>query len=138
MGINLNFSKNVKILGRLAMINDKLRIQTLVTYTQEIPKNTMRVLDNLFILEPKTYYSGISKIKATTNDDVLIAQNVNHVVLISDTTFTLKIQEHGSLNSNIYEEMKQFNYSGNKTVDIYVQNPLGIDINIKTVYSNDK
>ena len=119
------------------MLKDKLRLQTLATYTQENPKNTMRVLDNLFVLEPKTYYSGVTKVKASTNDDMLIAQDVNHVVLISDVTFTLKIQEHGTLNANIYEEMKQFNYSGNNSIDVYVQNPLGVDINIKTVYAND-
>ncbi len=133
-----NFGKTYKELRRLAMLKDKLRLQTLVTYTQENPKNTMRVLDNLFVLEPKTYYSGITKIPASTNDPMLIAQDVNHVVLISDSTFTLTIQEHGTLNANIYEEMRQFNYSGNKPVDIYVQNPLGIDVNVKTVYANDK
>lgn len=119
------------------MLKDKLRLQTLVTYTQENPKNTMRVLDNLLLLEPKTYYSGISKLQGNTTTDVLLTENVNHIILISDNTFYLKIQEHGTLNSFEFFEMRQFNYSSNKPIDVYLQNPSGIDINIKVVYSND-
>ena len=120
------------------MIKDKLRIQTLCTYTQENPKNTMRVLDNLLLIEPKTYYSGVTKIPASTIDDLLLMKDINHIVLIcEDSTFTLKIQETNTLNSFTLEEIRQFNYSSNKPIDVFLQNPTGKDVSIKVVYSND-
>lgn len=120
-------------------MSDNLKIQTVVIQTTESPKNSIRVLENLISLDPKTYFSGNTKIKAFNTTETVIAKSVNHVILASadNNSFTLKFQESGSIDFITLEEIKQFNYSGKKPIDIYVMNPLGIDVTIKVVYAND-
>lgn len=120
------------------MLNDTLRIQTTALYTTENPKNTLRVLDNTAIFEPKTYFAGVKKVPASTLEDQLVAQNVTNVLITCpDSTFTIKLTEHGSSTSQIFEQTRQFMYNGLTSMDVYVQNASGIDINLKVVYSND-
>lgn len=102
---------------------DIFKIQEAITFTQQTPPETFRLMDITIQVTPSSYEHGkITAVAETT--DVLVAENVNIFVMNCSTGVTLKIG--GTTNPEI-SNVTHFSYYGAKT-DFYISNSSTEDI----------
>jgi len=108
---------------------DQLKIEQVVTFVQESPPETYRLLSISDIKVPSGGYTyGKMTIPANTVDQK-IAEDVNIFMMSSSSGVSLKI---GSTTATELMALNSFSYDGSKTT-IYVSNPSTEDIVINFV-----
>jgi hypothetical protein len=107
---------------------DQLKLQVLAQLTESDVNEVHRYLDEQYLSFPKSYYSG-KQYLAASEQNTLIADNVNVLVLSSEKRFTIKLGSVGAtpiLNSYMYV------YTGDAS-SFFVSNPNSESIEIKVV-----
>lgn len=104
---------------------DIYKIQTAVTFTQQTPMETFRLMDAIVQVSPTSYQHGKVTIPANTAD-VLIADDVNIFVMFSSSGLILKVN---STTSPAMNNITHFSYNGAKT-SFYVSNSGTEDISL--------
>ncbi len=105
---------------------DLFKIQEAITFSQQTPPETFRLMDVTIDNIPLSYENGKVLIVAATVDQ-LVAEQVNIFVMNCDSGVTLKVG--GSTNPAI-SNVTHFSYKGNKT-DFYISNAGTEDIAVK-------
>ncbi len=112
---------------------DLLSIQYVANYLKSQPQSQQKVLEQLYTIQPKTFYSG-KKLLIKDYQDVLLCENCNTVVLSTNRPINIRINE-----TNQYLELVTlFSYSGNP-INIYVTNPSTLsDVDISFVWATNE
>jgi hypothetical protein len=113
---------------------DLVSIQYVANYLVRYPQQSQqKVLEQLYTIQPKTFYSG-KKLLIKNYQDILLCENCNTVILSASAPISIRINE-----TNEYLTMTTlFSYSGD-AVNIYVTNPSIIaDVNIKFVWATNE
>jgi hypothetical protein len=104
---------------------DQFKIQEAITFTQQTPPETFRLMDITIQVIPASYEHG----KITAEAEVVnlqVAKDANIFVMNCSTGVTLKVG--GTTNPEI-TNVTHFSYQGSKT-DFYVSNPETEDVSI--------
>ncbi len=104
---------------------DILKIQEALTFVQQTPPETFRLMDITIQVTPTDFEHGKMVVLAEATD-VGIVSDVNIFVMKSSTGVTLKI---GSTTSPAITNVTHFSYQGSKT-SFYVSNTTTEDIQV--------
>jgi len=106
-------------------MSDQFKLQEAVTFIQQTPPETYRLMDITIVDIPVAYEHG--KVLAASNVvDLKIAEDVNIFIMHCATGVSLKI---GEMTNPTLLNVTQFSYKGNKTT-FYVSNEGTEDITI--------
>ena len=106
-------------------MSDTFKIQEAITFIQQTPPETFRLMDVTVLNIPTAYEHGKVLVGADTEDQT-IATDVNIFVMSCATGITLKI---GDTTAPAMENVTHFSYKGNKTA-FYASNSGTEDITI--------
>ena len=104
---------------------DQFKLQEAITFVQQTPPESYRLMDILIIDLPQAYAHGKVSVPAAAVD-LEVVTDVNIFVLNCATGVTLKI---GNTTNPPLTNVTQFSYKGNKTT-FYVSNTGTEDINV--------
>jgi len=104
---------------------DQYKIQEAITFIQQTPPETYRLMDVTIINTPTAYEHGKLLIPAATTD-LKVAEDINIFIMNCATGLTLKIG--GSTNPSI-TNVTHFSYKGSKT-SFWISNDGTEDITI--------
>ncbi len=102
---------------------DQFRIQEAITFVQQTPPETFRLMDVTINNLPLAYGHGKVVVEAETVD-LKIVDDVNIFIMHCDTGVSVKF---GSSTNAAIENVTHLSYKGNKT-SIYISNPGTEDI----------
>lgn len=111
---------------------DQLKLQEAVTFVQQTPPETYRLLDVEKIIIPTGYSHGKKTIAANTVDEE-VATDVNIFVLSSTVGVTLKI---GNTTAPSSTNVTKFSYRGAKT-SFFISNSGTEDISVTFVSGSE-
>jgi hypothetical protein len=106
-------------------MSDQFKIQEAITFIQQTPPETYRLMDVTIIDIPEAYEHGKVLISASAVD-VKVAEDVNIFVMNCATGVTLKVG--GTTNPEL-SNITHFSYKGNKT-SFWVSNSGTEDITV--------
>jgi len=106
-------------------MSDTFRIQEAITFVQQTPPETYRLLDVTINNIPVAYNNGKVLLAAATTD-LKVADEVNIFILNCSTGVTLKV---GASTNPAIENVTHFSYKGAKT-DFYLSNTETEDITV--------
>jgi hypothetical protein len=106
-------------------MSDTFKIQEAITFAQQTPPETFRLMDVTINNIPTAYEHGKVLVAADTEDQT-IAEDVNIFVMYCATGVILKV---GDTTAPPMENVTHFSYKGNKTA-FYVSNDGTEDITI--------
>jgi len=104
---------------------DQFRIQQSITFIQQTPPETYRLMETNIIDLPLSHNNAKSIIPASTTN-LKIADNVNIFIMNSSKGIILKI---GSSSNPSIENVSHFSYKGSKT-SFFISNQTTEDITI--------
>ncbi|MDD4081863.1 MAG: hypothetical protein PHD05_00615 [Sphaerochaetaceae bacterium] len=104
---------------------DQLRIQEAITFIQQTPPETFRLMDVTINTLPTGYEHGKVTVEAATTD-LEIATDVNIFVMSCETGIDIKL---GSSVSPAIENVTHFSYKGDKT-SVFATNSGTEDISV--------
>jgi hypothetical protein len=105
---------------------DQFKIQEAITFVQQTPPETFRLMDVTIENLPDGYEHGKVTIPAETTD-MQVADQVNIFVMYSTTAVTVKL---GTSVSTALTGVTHLSYKGSKT-DVFISNAETEDISIK-------
>jgi hypothetical protein len=107
-------------------MSDQLKLQTAVTFVQQQPPETVRLMDTERICMPVGYANGM--LTTNSNDiDVMIVDGANIFIMAASKGVTLKV---GTTTALPLLNVTDFSYRGQKTV-FFISNPSTEAIAIK-------
>lgn len=107
-------------------MSDQFRIQEAITFVQQTPPETFRLMDVTINNIPLAYEHG--KVLAEAGViDLKVAEEVNIFVMNCDTGVTVKF---GSTTAAALLNVTHLSYKGNKTT-IYISNPGTEDVSVQ-------
>jgi hypothetical protein len=107
-------------------MSDQLKLQTAVTFVQQSPPETVRLIDTERVCMPTGYANGM--LTTNSNDvDVMIVDGANIFIMTASKGITLKI---GTTTALPLLNLTEFSYRGQKTV-FFISNPTTEAIAIK-------
>ena len=104
---------------------DQFRIQEAITFCQQTPPETFRLMDVTINNLPTAYTHGKVLAEAAVID-LKVAEDVNIFIMNCDTGVSVKL---GSTTAAALDNVTHFSYKGNKTT-VYVTNGGTEDISI--------
>lgn len=107
-------------------MSDQFRIQEAITFVQQTPPETFRLMDVTINNIPVAYEHGkVSAVAAVV--DLKVAEEVNIFVMNCETGVSLKL---GATTNPALTNVTHFSYKGAKTT-VYISNPGTEDISIQ-------
>ena len=104
---------------------NQFRVQEAITFTQQTPPETFRLMDITIQVIPNAYEHGMI-IAAAEVIDLKVAEEVNIFTMSCPTGVDVKV---GSLTAPVLSSVTYFSYKGSKTT-IWVSNSTTEDISI--------